>query len=60
MKELDLISLYISVPQFPSQNFNSNAEFLLKSGEWVNSFLIYKELTDLKGEELYDPSHACL
>lgn len=48
------------MPQFPFQDVNSNAEFLLKSGEWVNSLLIYKELIDLKGEELYDPSHACL
>lgn len=54
-QELDLISLSISVPQFPLQNFDSNADFLVKAGEWVNSLLIYKELIDWKGEELYDP-----
>lgn len=57
-QELDLISLSISVPQFPLQNFDSNADFLVKAGEWVNSLLIYKELIDWKGEELYDPWKA--
>lgn len=51
-QELDLISLSLSVPQFPSQNLDSNAAFLVKAGEWVNSLLIYKELIDWKGEEL--------
>lgn len=46
------------MPQFPSQFFDSNAEFLVKAGEWVNSLLIYKELIDQEGEELYDPSHC--